>query len=96
MKDKFFDIAPLVLLQRVSWVLFFVLFGISAALGILGLPFARKLADLSVIGLLVVTFSKTILFARQFYRARLRKYYLLSLILALVLLSTIAINYWEP
>lgn len=96
MKEKIFDIAPLIFLQRASWVIFFGLFGVAAVMGLLNIPYAKKLADASVIGVLVVTFSKTLLFARQFRSAGLKRYYQLSLILALVLLSTIALNYWIP
>lgn len=96
MKEKIIDIEPLVIMQRVSWTVFFGLFGAVALMGFLDLPYAKKLADASVIGLLAATFFKTFLFARQFWRAGLRQYYLLSLALALVLLSTIALNYWMP
>lgn len=96
MKEKMFYIAPLILFQKVSWVVFFGLFAAATVMGLLDIPYARELADASVIGLLVVTFSKTFLFAHQFRRAGLNQYYLLSLVLALVLLSTIALNYWLP
>ena len=94
MNENYFDTMPLIKWQRWSWYIFSAYFALVAALFVAGSPIAETLTAWGIAGILVSTVLKVFLFVRQFQRAGLFRFSLLSYLLVVILLSTVILKYW--
>ena len=94
MNDEPYQISRLIGLQRMAWYFFFGYFLVAAGLWGLGAGIADQVTFWGVVLLLVLTLSKLVLIAEQFRVAQMRRFQMLSYILALLLLSTILLKYF--
>ena len=94
MNNEPYQISRLVGLQRMAWYIFFAYFLVAACLHLLVADIAYRVTFWGVILLLGVTLSKLVIIAEQFRAAEMRRFQILSYVLALLLLSTILLKYF--
>ncbi len=94
MNNEPYKISRLASLQRTAWYFFFGYFLIAVCLYALGADIAHRVTFWGVVLLLGVTLSKLVIIAEQFRVAEMRRFQILSYVLALFLLSTILLKYF--
>jgi len=94
MKENYFDTTPLIKWQRWSWYIFSAYFALVTVLFVAGSGIAETLTVWGIVGILVSTLLKIFLFVKQFQKARLFRFSLLSYLLVVILLSTVILKYW--
>ncbi|MDH4157660.1 MAG: hypothetical protein OEW00_10345 [candidate division Zixibacteria bacterium] len=94
MNDEPYQISRLIGLQRTAWYFFFAYFVVAAGLWVLGADIAGRVTFWGVVLVLAVTLSELVIIAEQFRVAEMRRFQILSYVLALLLLSTIVLKYF--
>lgn len=94
MRERYFQVSTLVRLQALSWYLFGLWFGAATIMFCVELPLAADLAFWGVITVLAVVAVIVVLIAELFRRSRLYRYWLLSYMLLVILLSTVILKTW--
>ena len=94
MKENYFDTGSLIRWQRWSWYIFSAYFAIVTVMFVAGNRLAETLTVWGIVGILASTLLKIFLFVRQFQKAGLFRFSLLSYLLVVILLSTVILKYW--
>jgi len=93
-KENGFSIRPLIVLHGVLWYLFLCWFLLVTVLCLTGERVAGELAYWGIILILAGTAARLFLTAELFRRSALYRYWLLSYMVLLILLSTIILKLW--
>ncbi len=91
--DTYFRIKIVLFVQRLSWLGIVAVFTVASVLYALGISTADLVAAGGMAFLLLMVAAKIVLFAEQFRRARLYRFWLLSYLLIVMLLLTYLIKY---
>jgi hypothetical protein len=87
-KERYFRIKVLTRLQSIAWYVFLSLFLSATALFFFESPAANRVAYWGLVVILGFTLAKIIILGEQFRAARLYRFWLLSYLLVVILLST--------
>ena len=94
MNEQYFNLQPLIKYQKIVWKAIFLYFLATIVTYFFDSSLAEKLTVGGLIGILIITLLKIVLFIQQFQKAKLFRFALLSYLLIVLLLSTIALRYW--
>jgi hypothetical protein len=87
-KERYFRIKGLTRLQSIAWYVFLGLFLTATVLFIFESPAANRVAYWGLVVILGLTLVKIIILSEQFRTARLYRFWLLSYLLVVLILST--------
>ncbi len=93
MREKIFNVAVLIKVQRVTWYLVLVYFAFVYALFLLDFPNAFELVAYGVVLILVATAAKLVIMAEQFRKAGLIRFWVLGYLLVLILIGVVVQKY---
>lgn len=93
MKEIQPNMRSLLLTQRTLWYLILVWFAATTVLSVFGFPVGAPMAVWGIILVLAATFVRLIFLSEFFRRSALFRNWLLTYLLALILLTAIAVKY---
>ncbi|MBU2534460.1 MAG: hypothetical protein KKB37_17100 [Alphaproteobacteria bacterium] len=92
MRERYFQTTVITRLQRWSWYLLAIWFGIASLLSFVSHPQAGIVARWGVVAILAVIGLKVVIIAELFRAARLYRYWLLGYMLLVILLFTVILK----
>ncbi len=93
MTEKYFEVGILIKIQQITWYLVMVYFATIFVLFMLDFEGAFELARYGIIIIIGATVIKLVVMAEQFRIARLRRFWLLSYLLVLILIAVALLRY---
>ncbi|UCE25705.1 MAG: hypothetical protein JSU74_06585 [Candidatus Zixiibacteriota bacterium] len=93
MKERYFEVDMLIRIQQITWYLVMVYFAAIYVLFMLDFEGAFELARYGIILILGATVLKLVVLAERFRIARLRRFWLLSYLLVLILAAVAVLRY---
>ncbi|MFQ6008676.1 MAG: hypothetical protein ACE5K8_06960 [Candidatus Zixiibacteriota bacterium] len=92
MKERYFRIKGLMRLQSIAWYAFLGFFLSATALFFFESPAADHIANWGIVVIFGLTLTKIIILSEQFRAARLYRFWLLSYLLVVIVLSTVLLK----
>lgn len=94
MRERFFNVSLLARIQQISWYLVLAFFTVTAILYMLDFAWVFNYTRYGIILILLVAVAQLIVMAEQFRLSNLKRFWLLSYFLVLVLGAVAAAKFW--
>lgn len=95
MREKYFNVGMLVLIQTISWYLVLVFFATLAVLHLLDIEGVFAYGKYGIILILATVLAQLIVMAEQFRLSNLKRFWVMSYLLILILSAAAAWTYFR-